>query len=153
MLRPGDRVPEFEAKSTEGKVLSSAGLLGRPFVLFFFPKAFTPGCTQETKAFRDEYPSLTALGVEVVGVSMDTHDRQCEFAEWAGVPFPMVGDCGGTLAKRFGVLWPVVSLPMRVTFVVDGGGLIRNVFHHEIRICAHVTDVRNALATLLGRGC
>ena len=153
MLRPGDRVPEFEAKSTEGKLLSTAELLGRPFVLFFFPKAFTPGCTQETKAFRDEYPALTAQGVEVVGVSLDTHDRQCEFAEWAGVPFPMVGDRGGALAKRFGVLWPVISIPKRVTFVIDAAGLIRNVFHHEIHICSHITDVRNALADLLGRGC
>lgn len=148
MLKVGDRLPEFEARSTEGCPIRSAALLGKLTVVFFFPKAFTPGCVRETKAFRDEYPTLARRGVQIVGVSTDPIDAQCRFAEWAGVPFPLVADEGGALSKLFGVLWPFVCVSKRVTFVSDAEGIVRNVFHHELRIDCHVTDVRRAVDAL-----
>ncbi len=149
MIRIGDPIPAFTARTTEGRMISTAELRGRLFVIYFFPRAFTPGCTRETKGFRDEYPELAEMGVEVIGISPDPHDKQCEFAEWAGVPFPLVGDEGGAIARSCGVLWPLFSVPKRVTLIVDAGGIVRHVFHHEILIDRHVDDVRQAVATLL----
>ena len=148
MLQVGDPLPEFEARTTEGCPIRTSALRGKPAVLFFFPKAFTPGCVRETKSFRDEYPSLARRGVQIIGVSTDPLDAQCRFAEWAGVPFPLVSDPEGGVSKLFGVLWPVVCVAKRVTFVADAEGIIRHVFHHELRVDRHVCDVRAAIEAL-----
>jgi peroxiredoxin len=145
MISIGEPLPDFERRATDGTVVSPRSLRGRILVIYFFPKAFTPGCTRETKAFRDEYPALAKCGAEIVGVSTDTWVQQCKFAEWAGVTFPMIADEGGLLGKLFGVLWPLVGLPRRVTFVADPDGIVRHVFHHEIRVDAHVEDVLRAV--------
>jgi peroxiredoxin len=151
MLQVGDPLPEFEVNATDGSTIRTAGLAGNPVVLFFFPKAFTPGCTRETKGFRDEYPTLARCGVKIIGVSTDPLDAQCRFAEWAGVPFPLVADTCGCLAKKFGVLRPLLSIAKRVTFVADCGGVIRHVFHHELRIDRHVADVKRVVDSLAVR--
>ena len=148
MLKVGDHLPEFEARSTDGRTVATSSFRGKPLVLFFFPKAFTPGCTKETKAFRDEFPCLARAGVQIVGVSTDCLDKQCQFAEWAGVPFPLVGDADRRIARLCGVLWPIVSVAKRVTFVVDAMGVVRHVFHHELRIDHHVSDVKRAALEL-----
>ena len=148
MLQVGEPLPEFEAQTSDGCPIRTAALLGKPVVVFFFPRAFTPGCVRETKAFRDEYPGLARKGARIVGISTDPLDAQCRFAEWAGVPFPLVADATGAIAKAFGVLWPLVGVCKRVTFVADADGIVRNVFHHELRIDSHVTDVRRALDAL-----
>jgi peroxiredoxin len=116
--------------------------------LYFFPKSFTPGCTVETKAFRDAYPELRALGVEVIGVSSDPHETQCDFAQSVGASFPMVGDEKGELIGGFDVKWPLVRRAMRVTYVVDKDGIVRGVFHHEIDVKKHVAEVREKLREL-----
>jgi thioredoxin-dependent peroxiredoxin len=148
MLKIGDSLPEFQATATDGTAVSTAGLKGKPVVLFFFPKAFTPGCVRETKAFRDEYPSLARRGVQIIGVSTDPLDAQCRFAEWAGVPFPLIADASGTIAKQFGVLRPLLSIAKRVTFVADAETIVRHVFHYELRVDRHVADVRRVVDDL-----
>ncbi len=145
MLKVGDRLPEFEGHGSEGCPIHTATLLGKPVVIFFFPKAFTPNCVRETKAFRDEFPELARSGVQIVGVSTDPIDEQCRFAEWAGVPFPLVADTDCKVSKAFGVLWPIVGVAKRVTFVADGAGIVRNVFHHELRALRHIADVKRAI--------
>ena len=148
MLKVGDRLPDFEAQTAEGCPIRTAALLGKPVVLFFFPRAFTPGCVRETKAFRDEYPCLARRGVHIVGISTDPLDAQCRFAEWAGVPFPLVADTTRAVSKLFGVLWPLLGIAKRVTFVADAAGVVRHVFHHELRVDSHVTDVKRAIEEL-----
>lgn len=148
MLKVGDRLPEFEAQTTAGSPVRTDALLGQPLVLFFFPKAFTPGCVRETKAFRDEYPTIARRGVRILGVSTDPLDAQCRFAEWAGVPFPLVADTSRELSTLFGVCWPLVGVAKRVTFVADAGGVVRNVFRHELLVDRHICDVRRALDAL-----
>jgi peroxiredoxin Q/BCP len=148
MLRIGDPLPDFDARTTDGTSVSTAALRGKPVVLYFFPKAFTPGCTRETKGFRDEYPTLARQGVHIVGVSTDPLDAQCRFAEWAGVPFPLIADADRSITTLFGVLWPVVSVAKRVTFVADAEGIVRHVFRHELRVDRHVADVKRAVDAL-----
>jgi peroxiredoxin Q/BCP len=148
VLKVGDKAPSFEAKATDGRTLSTTALHGKPFVMYFFPKAFTGGCTIETKRFRDSYPELQGRGAEVIGVSTDDHQTQCDFAASAQASFPMIGDKTKEICRKFGVLWPILGLSKRVTFVVDAEGVIRGVFAHEIRIEQHIADVRALLETL-----
>lgn len=141
MLAPGDPAPDFDVESSDGRRVSLASLRGKLVVVYFFPKAFTPGCTVETKGFRDNYPELRELGVEVVGISTDSLATQCEFAKAQAVTFPMVGDADKSIARGFGVLWPLLGVARRVTFVVDEAGIVRHVFQHEVQISKHLDDV------------
>ena len=150
MLAPGDPAPDFEGDSSDGRRVSLASLRGRIVVVYFFPKAFTPGCTVETKGFRDNYPELRELGVEVVGVSTDSLATQCDFAKANAVSFPMMGDADKSIARNFAVLWPLVGVAKRVTFVIDEAGIVRHVFRHEFQISKHLDDVLRAVRKMKG---
>jgi peroxiredoxin Q/BCP len=145
MLKPGDLAPDFTATTTNGRTLRLSDLRGRRVVLFFFPKAFTPGCTLETRQFRDHYAELSGLGAEVIGISVDSAERQCEFAAREGASFPLIGDESGTICRSYGVLWPLLHVAQRVTYVIDETGRIEAVFHHELLIQRHVESVRRHL--------
>jgi peroxiredoxin Q/BCP len=140
--------PDFEALTTDGKRLRLSERRGRPLVLYFFPKAFTPGCTREAREFRDAHPDILALHADVVGVSTDSHETQCEFHREVGASFPMVSDPDGAIARRYDVVWPLLKLTKRVTFVLDAGGVIRGIFHHELLLDRHVRSVLQTLRTL-----
>lgn len=141
MLKVGEPAPDFTAQATNGAAVSLRELRGRPVVIYFFPRAFTMGCTHETRRFRDHYDELRALGAEIIGVSTDCFDTQCRFAGDNQLPFPLVGDESKRLCEAFGVLWPLIRIPQRITFVVDEEGIIRAVFHHEVQISRHLDDV------------
>ena len=152
MLKVGDPAPPIDALGSDGKrfVLHEQG--GLCTVLYFFPKAFTPGCTTETKSFRLNYAELELAGATVVGVSTDDAQTQCRFADSIGVPFPILGDPERAICRAYDVLWPLVGLAQRVTYVVGPappappgpgapGRVVEAVFHHEFMIGAHRDDV------------
>jgi peroxiredoxin Q/BCP len=145
MLKVGDSAPDFTAKTTVGETVSLSALRGRPVVIYFFPKAFTMGCTIETRQFRDNYHELRELGAEVIGISADKFDAQCRFANDNKLPFALVGDEDKRICEAFGILWPLIKLPQRITFIVDEQGIVQAVFHHEVQISRHLDDVRNFL--------
>jgi thioredoxin-dependent peroxiredoxin len=142
MLKIGDHAPDFTAKATNGDTVSLRAFRGKPVVIYFFPKAFTMGCTVETRQFRDCYNELKSLGAEVIGISADKFDLQCRFATDNSLPFPLVGDEDKRICDAFGVLWPLIKIPQRTTFIVDEDGLVQAVFHHEVQISRHLDDVR-----------
>jgi peroxiredoxin Q/BCP len=146
VLKAGDTAPEFDAPSSRGGNLKLSSLRGKRVVLFFYPKAFTTGCTIEARSFRDNYESLVAQGVEVVGVSMDPLDRQCDFANSEQLKYPLVADPDGKITAAFGVRWPLIKAAKRVTFVIDEKGVISGAFRHELQIGKHLDDVRKHLA-------
>jgi peroxiredoxin Q/BCP len=145
MLKVGDTAPEFTAQATNGAPVSLRELRGRPVVLYFFPKAFTMGCTIETRQFRDNYEELRNLGAEIIGISADRFSEQCRFASDNKLPFRLVGDEDKKICDAYGVLWPLIKLPQRITFVIDEEGVIQAVFHHEVQISRHLDDVRRFL--------
>jgi peroxiredoxin len=145
MLKVGDVAPDFSVEATNGTKVSLGALRGRPVVLYFFPKAFTMGCTIETRQFRDNYDELHALGVEVIGISADRFSEQCRFATDNKLPFPLLGDEDKKICDSYGVLWPLIKLPQRITFVIDEAGVVQAVFHHEVQISRHLDDVRRFL--------
>ena len=145
MLKIGDHAPDFTAQATNGSTVSLGALRGHPVVVYFFPKAFTMGCTVETKRFSDNYEQIKKLGAEIIGISADKFHEQCRFAVDNKAPFPLVGDEDKRICEAFGVLWPLIKIPQRITFVLDEEGVVRAVFHHEVQISRHLDDVREFL--------
>ena len=95
-------------------------------------------------------PELRAHHAEVVGVSSDGFDRQCEFARSLALEFPLIADPGAAIARRYDAKWPLVQLDRRVTYVIDPEGLVAAAFHHELAIGRHEQDVRDFLARAAG---
>jgi peroxiredoxin Q/BCP len=142
MLSIGDRAPDFSARTTDGQMLTLSQLRGRPVVIYFFPHAFTPGCTAETRRFRDNYDDLRRFGAEVIGISTDDHEKQCKFAQAEKVKFPLIGDKSAEIQTLFGVKRPILKSNRRVTYIIDEEGVIVAKFHHEFQVLRHMDDVR-----------
>ena len=126
MLAAGDPAPDFSAPNQDGTSFRFSSLRGAPVVLYFYPKADTPGCTIESKGFRDVYPEYRAHQVHVVGVSVDDCPAQKAFAQKYGLPFPLIADSSKSVATAYGVLGPRGSA-RRVTFLIDAQGTILEV--------------------------
>jgi thioredoxin-dependent peroxiredoxin len=142
MIPVGEPAPDFSARTTDGQMLTLSQLRGRPVVIYFFPHAFTPGCTAETRRFRDNYDDLRRYGVEVIGISTDDHEKQCKFAQAEKVKFPLIGDKNAEIQALYGVKRPILKSNRRVTYIVDEEGLIAAMFHHEFQVLRHMDDVR-----------
>lgn len=154
-LRAGDPLPSFEGKLSDGTVWKSADRRGRSLVLYFYPKDFTSGCTKEACQFRDAYQDLNVgLEADIVGVSRDPVETHARFRAELRLPFPLLADTDGSIARLFGAthLWGLVPLAKRVTFVADPEGIVRGVFHHELAVGRHVREVRECLERIRDRG-
>lgn len=145
MLEVGQRVPDFEGEASTGGTLTRAELRGEPFVLFFYPKSFTTGCTIETREFARMAPEIRELGAKVVAVSIDKLDTQCNFAKETGAEFPILADPDGKISKAFDVKRMLLPVAKRVTYVVDEEGTVEAVFAMELRFKEHVQEVLDHL--------
>ena len=123
MVAVGDTAPEFQALDHSGASFKLSSTRGAPVVLYFYPKADTPGCTIEGKGFRDVYPEYQAKHVRVVGVSTDDCPAQKAFRDKYGFPFPLIADADQKVSKLYGVLGPT-GHARRVTFLIDAGGKV-----------------------------
>ncbi|WP_437792937.1 peroxiredoxin [Sorangium sp. So ce693] len=141
MLKVGERAPEIDTLAIDGQrfVLSAQG--GLCTVVYFFPKAFTPDCTVEAQLFRDNHAEIALAGASIVGVSTDDHTTQCRFAEAQQVPYPMIADRDRSVCRAYGVLWPLIGLARRITYVITPALEIAAVFHHEFQARKHRDDV------------
>ena len=147
-LNTGDRAPLIALADQKGTERRSDQLEGKALVLFFYPKDDTPGCTMEACAFRDSYADLQAMGAEVWGVSGDGAASHQRFAQRHNLPYPLLVDKGNQLRKAFGVPSVLGLLPGRVTYVIDGGGVIRHVFNNLLDGPAHRREALEALKGL-----
>ena len=144
----GDRAPEIALSDQNGIERRSDQLAGKALVLFFYPKDDTPGCTMEACAFRDSHADLQALGAEVCGVSGDDAGSHQRFAQRHNLPYPLLVDRGNQLRRAFGVPAVLGLLPGRVTYVIDGDGVIRHVFNNLLDGPAHRREALDALKRL-----
>lgn len=132
-LQIGDKAPDFEAKNQKGKVIKLKDYLGKKVVLFFYPKASTPGCTAEACNLRDNYTALSAKGMEVIGVSADTESRQLNFSNKYELPYNLLADTEREIINAYGVWGPKKFMGKeydgihRTTFIIDENGKIENV--------------------------
>ena len=147
-LAAGDRAPLIALSDQTGVERRSDQLGGKALVLFFYPKDDTPGCTMEACAFRDSYSDLQALGAEVWGVSGDDAASHQRFASRHHLPYPLLVDTGNRLRRAFGVPSVLGLLPGRVTYVIDGQGVVRHVFNNLLDGAAHRREAIEALQRL-----
>jgi thioredoxin-dependent peroxiredoxin len=126
MVAVGEIAPDFEAPNQDGTSFKLSALRGKPVVLYFYPKADTPGCTIEAKGFRDHYAEFQGKNVQVVGVSTDDCPDQKAFAQKYGLPFLLIADKAQAVAKKYGVLAPE-GHARRVSFLLDGEGKVLEV--------------------------
>ena len=148
----GDQAPDFEMAATGGRSVSLAALRGKPFVLYFYPKADTPGCTKEACAFEEALPALGKIGLQVIGVSKDAMPAIEKFAAKFSLTFPLASDAGG-VAEAFGS-WGEKSMYGRTymgidrsTFLVDKDGRIAKVWR-KVKVPGHAAEVMQAAAAL-----
>lgn len=126
MIASGEPAPLFDLAATRDGRVALAALKGRPVILYFYPQADTPGCTIESKRFRDLYPKLKAKGVEVLGISTDDLPDQSHFSEKCSLPFPLLADPTKETTKAYGVLG-LTGRARRVSFFIDPTGRVDEV--------------------------
>ncbi|MFI1101763.1 peroxiredoxin [Streptomyces melanogenes] len=150
-MRIGDKVDDFKLPDETGTPRTLSELVAQgPVVLFFYPAAFTPGCTAEACHFRDIAGEFRALGAQPVGISADAVERQAEFAQKHSFGYPLLSDADGTVRELFGVRRGFSIAPTkRVTFVIDTDLRVLEVVKSEIRMSVHAD---RALAALRKRG-
>ncbi|HTQ06894.1 MAG TPA: peroxiredoxin [Polyangiaceae bacterium] len=151
-LGVGSRAPGFKLNDQNGKELTSASLAGSPYVLYFYPKDDTTGCTKEACGFRDSFRSFGKLA-RVIGVSPDSEASHARFAGKYGLPFTLLADPEKKLANAYGVWVKKQNYGReymgiaRSTFVVDDKGVIRNAWR-GVRVDGHVEAVLDAVKAL-----
>ncbi|MGZ0017127.1 thioredoxin-dependent thiol peroxidase [Yeosuana sp. AK3] len=129
-LQVGDKAPNFKATDEQGQLISFEDFKGKKLIVFFYPKANTPGCTAEACNLRDHYSQLQAQGYHLLGVSADSQKAQSNFKEKYQFPFPLLADEDKTVIKAFGVWGPKKFMGRefdgihRTTFVINEEGVI-----------------------------
>lgn len=130
MLKVGDKVPDFSANDQDGNIINLKDYTGKSLVVFFYPKADTPGCTAEACNLRDNYKELKDKGFELLGVSADSQKKQTNFKNKYKFPFPLLADEDHTVINTFGVWGPKKFMGReydgihRTTFVINGDGIV-----------------------------
>lgn len=133
MFEIGDKAPEFELTSDEGATIKLSDFRGQRVLLFFYPKADTPGCTTQACGFRDSYPEIEAAGAVVLGISPDTPEKLAAWREKMGFPYNLLADPDHAVAEAYGV-WGEKKLYgnsymgiIRSHFVIDANGNFEDV--------------------------
>ncbi|HET6413573.1 MAG TPA: peroxiredoxin [Anaeromyxobacter sp.] len=125
-LKVGEKAPDFTLPDTDGQLVTLSRLLEKgPVILAFYPKAFTPGCTQQNQNFRDHFDEVSAKGAQVVGISVDDVETQRKFKEKYQLPFPLLSDKGGVVSEQYSGKMPLVGLAKRANIVVGEDGLVK----------------------------
>ena len=155
-ITEGTPAPDFTMAATGGRAVSLAGQRGRPFILYFYPRADTPGCTKEACAFQEALPQLGAIGVDVIGVSKDAMPALERFAAKYSLTFPLASD-GSGVAEAYGA-WVAKSMygktgmgVDRSTILVDGEGRIARIWR-KVKVDGHAAAVEAAARVLQGGG-
>ncbi len=152
-LQPGVEAPDFEAVAHTGERVRLSDYRGRIVVLYFYPRAMTPGCTRETVRFNELIGEFEKLGAVVFGISTDPPERNRRFAEKHGVRFLLLSDPEGEVASKYGVLKEGTKSKSaeRVTFIIGPDGVIREVFRNIRPAEKHADLALEAVRRLAGK--
>lgn len=150
MPKVGHEAPNFELLTDEGEPLRLSDLRGKTIVLYFYPRADTPGCTKEACGFRDDYSAYEERGVLILGVSPDTVADQSKFKEKYELPFTLLDDTDHKVSEAYGV-WGLKKFMgkeymgvMRTTFLIGPKGTILRVFE-KVKPAEHSQEILAAL--------
>src|SRR5713226_2684645 len=150
-LKPGDPAPNVNLQTDTGETFRLSSLEGKNVVLYFFPKADTPGCTKESCEFRDASKKFSKANTVIVGVSPDAARAQARFKQKFDLPFILLADVDHKAAEAYGV-WKEKSMYgkkymgiERTTFVIDTNGVIKKIFP-KVKVEGHAEEVLAAIA-------
>jgi thioredoxin-dependent peroxiredoxin len=151
MIEKGDRAPDFELPDQDGQAVKLSDLCGQPVVVYFYPKADTPGCTTQACGVRDHHDAYTDAGAVVLGISPDAVAKVKKFHDKQALNFALLADEGHRVADSYGV-WVEKSMygrtywgVQRTTFVIDSEGMVSRVLH-KVKPAEHDALVLAALA-------
>jgi peroxiredoxin Q/BCP len=150
-LSPGEAAPDFNLRNENGEMIHLSALRGKKIVLYFYPKDDTPGCTQESCDFRDNFGRLSPIGVVVLGVSKDSADSHLKFKNKYSLPFSLLSDEDGAICEAYGVWKEKNNYGKtymgieRTTFVIDENGVIQHVYP-KVNVAGHVDEVLAAVS-------
>lgn len=148
-IEVGDKVPYFRLYNQDGKGIDIANYIGKPMVIYFYPKDDTPGCTKEACSFRDEYHHFSKAGITVFGISADSVESHKKFKSKYRLPFDLLSDKNNQVRKAFGVEPDLFGLiPGRVTFVIDRHGIVRLIIDNQLNINKHIEAALKAVDAL-----
>ena len=145
-LQVGDQVPEFSVVDDRGNIQNLSAYKGQKLVVFFYPKANTPGCTAEACDLRDHYKELQDAGYALLGVSADSQKKQRNFSEKYSFPFPLLADEDKQVIEAFGVWGPKKFMGReydgihRMTFLIDENGVVERVIE-KVKTKAHAAQI------------
>lgn len=145
-LQKGDQAPSFLGVDQDGKTHQLADYAGKKLVVFFYPKANTPGCTAEACDLRDNYARFEAQNYALLGVSADSAKAQAKFKDKYEFPFPLLADEGKAVIQAFGVWGPKKFMGKeydgihRTTFVIDEKGIIEDVIT-DVKTKVHAAQI------------
>jgi peroxiredoxin Q/BCP len=145
-IQVGDKVPPFSVSDDRGNTKSLSDYAGKKLVVFFYPKANTPGCTAEACDLRDHYKELQDAGYSLLGVSADTEKSQRNFSEKFEFPFPLLADVDKEVINAFGVWGPKQFMGKeyegihRKTFIIDENGTVERVID-KVKTKEHASQI------------
>ena len=149
-LKVGDKAPEFQVLNQNENLVKSSDLKGRAYILFFYPRASTPGCTAEACSLNDKILELRKKGFEIFGVSEDTPAKQMKFKEKYGFTYDLLADTEHQLIDAYGVWGPKKFMGKeydglhRTTFIIDTNGIISQVIN-KVRTKDHADQILELL--------
>jgi len=152
-LSAGDKAPAFDMPADNGGNVSLDTLKGKKIVLYFYPKDDTPGCTLEGKDFSAHMQDFKKANTEVIGVSKDSVESHCKFRDKYGYSITLASDEGGSVCENYGV-WGEKNMYgkkymgiERTTFLIDGQGIIRQVWN-KVKVEGHAEEALKAAQAL-----
>jgi peroxiredoxin Q/BCP len=150
MLKVGDQAPDIKVQTDTGEAFQLSAMKGKRVVLYFYPKADTPGCTTESCEFRDSAKDLAKKGAAVIGISPDKPAAQARFKEKYGLTFPLLADEEKQAAEAYGV-WQEKNMYgrktmgiVRTTFVIGPDGKIEKIYN-KVKAAGHAAQVLSDL--------
>ncbi|RXP52802.1 peroxiredoxin [Lutibacter sp. HS1-25] len=148
-IEVGDLLPSFSLKDQNNKTVNSLDFIGKPMVIYFYPKDDTPGCTKEACKFRDDFESFTDLGTVVIGISADSVASHKNFEQKYNLPFLLLADTKNEVRNLFGVPKNLFFIPGRVTYVIDKNGIVKYIFNSQLSAEKHIENALQKLKSLL----
>ncbi|PPC86791.1 MAG: peroxiredoxin [Methylotenera sp.] len=149
-LKVNDKAPYFNLPNASGEMMNLNSFKGSWLVLYFYPKDDTPGCTKEACEFRDDLHKLENLGAKVVGISVDDGSSHAAFAKKYNLPFPLLSDKDGLVAREYNALTNLglIKIAKRYTFLIDPNSTLRKIYL-SVDASKHSEEIINDLEKLI----
>lgn len=141
-LKVNDLAPDFSLPSTSGKIFNLYNdARNKPCIIYFYPKDFTPGCTQEACEFRDQFSFFKELDINVYGISRDSLETHLKFQKQYNLPFQLLADTKGEVAESYGAVVPVIKMTRRITYLLDKSHHIAGVYVNLFSSTRHIREM------------